>query len=342
MVVLMSTYKRKIQKIGKNTFIVTLPSSWAREVGLEPRCEVVLEVLPDRSLRIYRASSIASRELSAELRVDINYNDHDIAREIIALYIAGVSVIKIVYENINRVVVDKGIDVARDRLIGLEVVDEDTNLIVLQIVVDPNLRDIESVIKRLKRVTISMHRDIVRYILENQDITILDAVMARDNLADKLYLLALRQLTQILQDPHELSKRGIDYVEAIHRVMFIKSLERIADHAVNMAKVAKDASSIPKDLVELYKDTIDLFDEMAEAFINMDKRKAVDLVKHVEKLRILDEEVRKKIGIDNQFNYSLSRFIDIVSRILARTIDAEETIIDINALRMIRNTTVQR
>uniref|UniRef100_A0A7C2ZQ16 AbrB/MazE/SpoVT family DNA-binding domain-containing protein n=1 Tax=Ignisphaera aggregans TaxID=334771 RepID=A0A7C2ZQ16_9CREN len=64
----MRSYRRRVQKIGKNTFIITLPSSWAREVGLESKAEVLLEVLPDRSLRIYRATSTESKEIVTELK----------------------------------------------------------------------------------------------------------------------------------------------------------------------------------------------------------------------------------------------------------------------------------
>lgn len=337
----MPIYRRKVQKIGKNTFIITLPSSWAKGIGLEPKSEILLEILPDMSLRIYKASAVRSRGLVADFKVDEGYNEHDIAREIIAYYIAGASIIRIFYDGVMRSVVDRAISIARDRLIGLEVVDEDINIITLQVVVDPNLSDIESVVKRLKRIVISMHRDILQYLFGEANPSILDSVIARDNLADKLYLLALRQLTQVLRDPHEMGRRGIDYVEAMHRVMFIKSLERVADHAVNMARIVIKFSSISKELVELYKETIDLFDEMAEALIDMNKQKAVELVKHVERLRMLDEEARRSIDVDKETNYYLTRFMDIVSRILARTVDAEETIVDINAIKSLRSSAIE-
>jgi phosphate uptake regulator len=330
----MRSYRRRVQKIGKNTFVITLPSSWAREVGLEGKNELLLEVLPDMSLRIYKASStISNKEFVAELRVNDMYSEHDVAREIIAYYIAGVSMIKIVYEGVPRAIVDKGINIGRERLIGLEVIDEDAGSITLQIVVDPNLRDIESVVKRLKRIAISMHRDIVRYFLHEVDRSILDAVISRDNLADKLYLLALRQLSQILRDPYEMGKRGLNYIEVIHRAMFIKSLERVADHAVNMAKIAKSIETIPEELITLYKNAIDLFELMADSLIEMNKHKAMELIKHIEKLKLMDEDIRHKISLSRDFGYYLSKILDIISRIIARAIDTEEIIIDISALK---------
>ncbi|MEM1644305.1 MAG: phosphate uptake regulator PhoU [Ignisphaera sp.] len=337
----MRSYRRKVQKIGKSTFIVTLPSSWAKEVGLENKCEVLLEILPDMSLRIYKVLNGSGKELAAELKADNSYNEHDIAREIIAYYVSGASIIRVFYEGISRSLVDKGIYIARERLIGLEIIDEDLNVITLQIVVDPNLRNIESVVKRLKRIAMSMHRDIVRYFQSDVDQSILDSVIARDNLADKLYLLALRQLAQILRDPYEMGKKGFDHIEAIHMVMFIKSLERVADHAVNMAKAAKNISTIPKEIVELYKETIDLFEFMSDALIDMDKQKAMELVRQVEKLKMIDEEVRRKFSINMELGYHISRILDIISRILARAIDTEEIIIDINATRTLRSLLVE-
>jgi len=329
-------YRRRVQKIGKATFIITLPVSWAREVGLEPRSEVFLEVLPDMSLRVYTSVRRTDRDIETLITIDERYNEHDVAREIIAYYIAGTSMIKLLYSGVSRSIVDRGIDIARDRLIGLEVIDEDVDTITLQIVVDPNLSDIESVVKRLKRIAISMHRDIILYMMKDIDSSILESVISRDNLADKLYLLALRQLTQILRDPHEMSKRGIDHIEAVHRVMFIKSLERVADHAVNIAKTVKLVNSIPKDIVELYKETIEVFDLMSDAFIAMDKLKAIELVKRVEKLKVTDEEIRKKIVMDKSLDPYLTRLLDTISRIVARTIDTEEIVIDISSIKLLK------
>uniref|UniRef100_A0A7C2ZV33 Phosphate uptake regulator PhoU n=1 Tax=Ignisphaera aggregans TaxID=334771 RepID=A0A7C2ZV33_9CREN len=244
-----------------------------------------------------------------------------------------------VYEGIPRSVVDRGINIARERLIGLEVIDEDTGAILIQIVVDPNLQDIESVVKRLKRIVISMHRDIQHYFAGEIEKSVLDSVIARDNLADKLYLLSLRQLAQLLQDPYEMKKKGLDHIEAIHRVMFIKSLERVGDHAVNMARAARNLDKVPREVSELYKETIDLFDGVAEAFIGMDKARAMELVRYAEKLKGLDEEVRKKLSLNNkEVSYNLHRMLDTISRIIARAVDTEEIIVDINALKILRKT----
>lgn len=332
----MVVHRRKVQKIGRATFIVTLPVSWAREVGLKPKSEVFLEILPDMSLRVYTSDKKSSESIEVHIVVDERYNEHDVAREIIAYYIAGASLIKLMYNNVSRAVIDKGVDIARDRLIGLEVIDETSNSIILQVVVDPNLSDIDSVVKRLKRIAISMHKDIVVYLVGEADVAILDVVIARDNLADKLYLLALRQLTQILRDPYEMSKRGINHIEAIHRVMFIKNLERVADHGVNIAKTVKIVGKVPIYIVQFYKEAIEVFDAMSDAFIAMDKQKAIELVKQVEKLKTIDEEIRKNLSENKIWDSYLTRLLDAISRIVARTIDTEEIIVDISSVKSLK------
>lgn len=332
----MRVYRRKIQRIGSSTYIVSLPTLWAKEIGLEPKMEAVLEVLPDLSIRLYVPSKhITAISKEYTINIDIGYNVHDIVREIIGGYIAGAKNLKIVHKGIKREIIDEALAISRERLMGLEIIDEDSSSITLQVVVDPNLSDIISVMKRMVRIATSMHEDIASYIKDSGDRAILEAIIARDNLVDKLYLLALRQLITILMDPYEMNRKGLSYIDSIYVSLFIKSIERVADHAVNISLTLLGLTKIPNYVLEVYKGAIDVFRKIAEAFISMDKESAIKVIKEVEKLKAIEENIRKIHGEDMAKQPAITRVLDAISRILARSIDIAEEVIDITAVRTI-------
>jgi len=327
-------YRRRVQRIGGSTYIVSLPTSWAREVGLEPKTEVALEVLPDLSLRLFVPSKhvvTASREYN--VNVVSNYRVHDIVKEIIGGYVAGANIIKIYFKDVKREVIVSAISIARDKLMGLEIIDEGTTLIVLEVVVDPNLSDLISIIKRMLRIAASMHEDVISYIEGVISKELLENVVSRDDLVDKLYLLALRQLTTILSDPYEMRRRGLSYVDSIYLSLFIKSLERFADHAVNIVQALLTFPTPPKDLLDLYKGAVNVFRKSAEAFIVNDKDAAISSVREVEEVRKLEEVIRREIS-EYLVNYPvITRVLDAISRILSRAVDIAEEVIDISAVK---------
>ncbi|MEM2527796.1 MAG: phosphate uptake regulator PhoU [Ignisphaera sp.] len=329
-------YRRKIQRIGSSTYIVSLPTLWAKEIGLEPKMEAMLEILPDLSIRLYIPSKhVASIPKEYTIVIDISYSIHDIVREVIGGYIAGAKNIKILHKGVKREVVNEAILLSRERLMGLEVIDEDASSTTLQVVVDPNLSDLTSAMKRMIRVAISMHEDIVAYIENLSDKNVLEAIIARDNLVDKLYLLALRQLINTLTDPYEMGRRGLSYIDSIYISLFIKSIERFADHAVNISLTLLNLAKVPSYILEVYKGALDVFGKVAEAFITIDKESAVKVIREVERLRAVEEEIRKIHSEDIAKHPTITRLLDAISRILARSIDIAEEVIDLTAVKNI-------
>ncbi|MEM0027577.1 MAG: phosphate uptake regulator PhoU [Ignisphaera sp.] len=330
----MAVYRRRVQRIGKSTYIVSLPNSWAKEIGLEPKMNVVMEVLPDLSLRIYVPYKQERGSISEHVvYVDPSYSDEDIVREIIGGYVAGASTVKLVYKGVKREFIEKAVSVAKEKLMGLEVIDEDATSATLQIVVDPNLSNLNSVMKRMTRLVISMHEDIISYLTEAADKSVLDAVIARDNLVDKLYLLALRQLIAILSDPYEMGRKGLKYYDAIYMTMFLKSVERVGDHAVNISKSLQTLETPPKFISNLYTSAIEVFKNICEAYLVPDKNMAINITKKIEELKQLEEEIRKSYGGELAKQIAVTRILDAISRVIARSIDIAEEVIDIYALK---------
>jgi len=62
------------------------------------------------------------------INVVSSYRIYDIVKEIISVYVSGVNIIKIYSKDVKREVVVSAIYIARDKLMGLEIVDEVTIL----------------------------------------------------------------------------------------------------------------------------------------------------------------------------------------------------------------------
>jgi len=93
---------------------------------------------------------------------------------------------------------------------------------VLEVVVDPNLDDLINIIKRMLRIATSMHEDIISYIEGVVSKELVEDVISRNDLVDKLYLPALRQLTTTFLDPYEMHRKRLSYVDSIYVSLFIK------------------------------------------------------------------------------------------------------------------------
>ncbi len=337
MVYSMSIYRRKVQRIGKSTYVITIPTSWARSIGLEPKTEVVMEILPDMSLRIFAPNKLNVQSRSSIYVIDLSpsHTINDIVREIIGGYIASAKTIKIRFQDYRRDVIDKAISISREKLMGLEIVDEDRNSITLQIVVDPNLSDIDGIIRRMTRLSYSMHIDLLSYLDGQHSSSILESIVSRDNLIDKLYLLAMRQLSEILRNPYEISKKNLSYPEIVLIAMYIKNVERIADHATNIAIILMNVNKdeIDKSIISLYRNAIEVFNKVSTAFISMDKSVAIQASKVIEELKNTEDEIRKKLYY--RINPYVARFLDTIARIIARSLDIAEQLIDLYALKHI-------
>ncbi len=337
MVYSMSIYRRKVQRIGKSTYVITIPTSWARSIGLEPKTEVAMEILPDMSLRIFAPSKLNVQSRSSAYVIDLSpsHTINDIVREIIGGYIASAKMIKIQFQDYRRDVIDKAISISREKLMGLEIVDEDRNSITLQIVVDPNLSDVDGIIRRMTRLSYSMHIDLLSYLDGQHSSSILESIVSRDNLIDKLYLLAMRQLSEILRNPYEISRKNLSYPEIVLIAMYIKNVERIADHATNIAIILMNVNKdeIDKSIISLYRNAIEIFNKVSTAFISMDKSVAIQASKVIEELRNTEDEIRKKLYY--RINPYVARFLDTIARIIARSLDIAEQLIDLYALKHI-------
>lgn len=328
------TYTRRVQLVGRSTYVISLPSSWVRATGITPKSEVSLEVLPDMSLRLFvPGKQVISKSTQYVVLVGSNYSVDDIVREVIGGYVAGVASIKISFKDLSPDVIERVKYVLRNKLMGFEVVDEDSYSVTFQVVVDPNIADLRMIMERASRLTYGMHLDIISYARGELKRDVLEAMGSRDDLVDKLYLLALRLLTTVLSDPRELSRRGLNYPEVPYILMFLKNVERIADHAVAIASIVRDYG-IDGRLLNVYINAVELFREATKAFIASDKELSLKVAKNVRTVKEAEEEYVRLLSTSQGLNVHTARLLDVITRMIARSLDIVELTINVHAVRV--------
>ncbi len=229
--------KRKVQLTGGSTFIVSLPIRWAREVGLAAGDEIFLTPQPNRSLLLNVQPKIEERIYETSIKLFPGESPENNLRLLIAHYLVGYDIIKLISQKGFGASDRKWIkDAVRQRLIGLEVVEESHNELILQSLLNYRDLSLTKAMQSMSGLISSMHEDAM-HAFRNHDLELAKDIIQRDNEVDRFYLLIVRQLKAAIEDPGLSEKIGITHPrECLGYRLIAKSMERIGDHAEKIAK----------------------------------------------------------------------------------------------------------
>ena len=125
-----------------------------------------------------------------------------------------------------------------NELIGVGIVAEEMNKVVVQSFLDPSKFPIDGLISRLNLIVDSM-RDLAVKALIEEKIEYAKQVLEMDVEADKVYFLATRQLLQAVEDKGLAQKVGLeDARNIIGDRLVVKALEEVGDYAQVIARNA--------------------------------------------------------------------------------------------------------
>lgn len=242
---------RKVQRVGYSTLSVSLPSSWVKEVGLK-QGDLVL-FLPEKggSLKLMPSALVEHKEEVKEFVVNADLCDEPgmLERVIVGNYILGRGLLRVVSSKRMRSAHVEEIRGILRRLIGLGIVEETSNEIVLQCSIDPTSFKMDMLLRRLSVIAATMLDEATQALVEF-DLELAEDVIRREDEADTVYWLAMRLLlsAQLVNDIAE--KIGLE--DPLHICMYtcvMKFMELIADYAQDIAKGIVE--------LERYKDKIE-------------------------------------------------------------------------------------
>ena len=252
---------RKLQVSGGSTYVVSLPKSWINGLGLKAGDGITLSRNANASLTLYpwagggrggggeagggrggggeagggpagrRAVIVAGREDTGEA----------IGRRIIAAYLAGYASIAVRSRggSVGPKHVRAVRNIARLSLIGTEIVESTEESITIQVLTRLPEMPLETALERMHRMASDMHSEAVEAVA-GADAARADGVVAMDDEVDRFSLYTRRSLVLAANDAGALAEMGLSSPsDCIGYGAVISRIERIADHAVLMAKRVK-------------------------------------------------------------------------------------------------------
>lgn len=218
--------------------MVSLPRDWVTQMKLK-RGDMVNITTDDQGRLVIHPSL---EVLKAKSRCIINAEKVDetlLGRLIIGTYIAGHETIEI--RTRREELTPQQLEIVRkttNELIGVGVVGQEVNKIIMQSFLDSSKFPIDGLISRLNLIVDSM-RDLAVKALIEEKMEYAKQVIDMDVEADKVYFLATRQLLQAVEDKGLAEKVGLENPRNIlGDRLVVKALEEVGDYAQVIAKSA--------------------------------------------------------------------------------------------------------
>jgi phosphate uptake regulator len=305
-------YTRRVQSIG-SSLLLSLPKEWADRHTITKGSILFVEVMDDDTLLIY-PSSIAREGREITIRYPLPYHE-SIVDKITAAYLLGYDTINvrssrtITYE--EREVIKNAIE----RLVSLEIIDEDATNIVAQFLLDTTTLEPEKILYRMSAIVSGMYRDVIAT-LEGKDKSILKSIARRDDEVDRQYFLLVRLLRGALKD-RLTAGMDLSSVEVLDYRIAAHLLENAGDSIVELAMAIEALSIDPSDsnytvFVDTVKGMDGIQDRAVRAFISNDRTESQEVIKMYK--RFLEYVNTHKASMDvNMLNilYMVDKFIRV-------------------------------
>ncbi|MGD0177181.1 MAG: PhoU domain-containing protein [Candidatus Bathyarchaeia archaeon] len=233
-------YVRRVQVTGRGSYIVSIPKHWVESAGLKKGGRVEFSKQQNSGLLLIPFESVRGDQerASCELSVAPDADPDAVTRKIISLYVVGYSTIDISSKagNLGAPIRDAIRDVARQKLVGTEMVMESARSATLQVLLNYPQLLVPDALRRMGSIMSSMQQDAMQALIAG-DKDLAAQVIKIDDEIDRFSLYIIRQLKWAVQHLPLLERIGLNSpVECLGYRIITKSVERSADHACRVAK----------------------------------------------------------------------------------------------------------
>ncbi|NUC71352.1 AbrB/MazE/SpoVT family DNA-binding domain-containing protein [Haloterrigena sp. SYSU A558-1] len=308
---------RKVQVTGGSTFTVSLPKSWATDNDVSAGTTV--EFYPEGDSLLLTPQSETDRQTGTLDVTDLE--GERLTRAVMTMYVSGFDIIRL---SAGRITTDQrsAIRSATQSLVGVEVLEETTDSVVIQDLLDSSELSIVNAVSRMRLIARAMLEDAVTALVENDD-DIAQDVIERDDDVDRLWQVVSRIFRATLRSPRAAEELGVPREDCFDFHSSARQLERVADHAAKISNLALKLEAIPGDvadaLVALHDDVADVIEKSMDALVAEDSDEATDLghaareaiLEIDEHTRTIDDMLRELEPVQAQ---SLGLIVDSLSR----------------------------
>jgi phosphate transport system protein len=310
--------RRKVQLTGGSTYTVSIPKDWARSHDISAGEEVIFH--PDNgSLLVTPAGN--GEPTRGELDVEDRTGDA-LTRAVMTMYVSGFDVIELTGASITpgqrRVIRE-----ATQGLVGLEVLEETPDQVVIQDLLDSAELSVHSAVERMHLIARSMLEDALSALVD-YDLELAREVAARDDDVDRLFNVVSRIFRGTLRSPTMAREIGLSRENCFDYHSSARQLERVADHAAKIGQVTLELDATVPDgiadsLESLLEEALAVIETAFEALFAEDADEATDLANDArsqvesfdDRTRVIDDQLR---DLDPSRARHLGLIVDSLSR----------------------------
>jgi len=287
---------RKLQLTGGSSLAITLPKKWVDLFGLKSKDTVIIYSQKSGALIIQPARH-KEQLLKTVLKID-GFTKDILTRELIAHYISGSDEITISGQRITHDQRNRIREVSHS-LIGYEIIDESSEEVFIKNIFDATKFPIIQSVEKMFVIAKSMFNDAIKAIAQNNKPLARD-VIDRDFEVDKLHLTIMRQFYTLIQGRVYDEEIGLSQMDLNYYENVATQLERIADHAVKIAKAVITAdkkleslvSSHIKNIAKKILPLLEYSEEMVQKLDKISAHKILSKNPEIESILSVDKAIK--------------------------------------------------
>ena len=226
---------RKVQVSGGSTFIVSIPKRWAERNGLS--AGTPLNITEDRNGNLVLSAQPMDVKdtVIGEIKLSGSEDRDGLMRRLVGAYVSGATGILVSSKGAIPPELARTVRDFTRLVMGVEIIEESKDLIRLQDLINPSELSVRTGLKRMAFITEKMVEDSFRG-LKDRNMGILEDVMLRDMEVDRIDWLIQKEYNRMSQSPSTADKERISSEDALNFMLSSRYVERVADHAVSIAK----------------------------------------------------------------------------------------------------------
>lgn len=295
---------RKVQVTGGSTFIISLPKTWVEQMGLQRGSVVKITQKDDLTLCLTpQGADTSDSQSKAIITPTPEDTPESIVRRVVSAYLMGYNIIQLKSKQQR---LDSGQkfqvkDFTRKKLVGTEILSDLPTDLTLQVLLSYAELSVKDALRRMSIIAASMHRDAIIALGEEQT-HLAREIVAMDDEVDRFNLYIIRLLKVAVADGHILKESGLKSPrECLGYRLITKSVERMADHAVNIAqnRLALALSVVDEEVLgemtKLSDFALEIFESAMSSVFDGDYNEADSVLDMALRTREMEAEILHKI-----------------------------------------------
>lgn len=327
---------RKVYVSGGSTYVISLPKKWVTKTNLKAGDSLV--VTEQGNSLLFETSITEKESRVKEIKMSQFPSSEALSRIIIADYLVGYDTLKIKLDRKDNLQYREAVRNILDYLIGIEIVEDTDDSIILEIMVDYKRMMTMQLLQRMFAINRSMLLDLGKA-LGTCDIGLARDVIVREREVDRLYFLVVRQLKSAVEHQQIAEKLGIKYQrDCLGYRIIVKVLERIADHIENIAKsfirLCETQKKIKlEEFIKLNNSTIVIFEKSVNSLFSRNISLAEKIFQELKEVKKTHSDISNRLLKPENIQCAILQktMLDSLGRIASYSGDIAEIAINMSA-----------